>query len=41
MAIGIGGMFDIDRITRKEFEMAAEETGLGKRMAMEDRKSVV
>ena len=35
MAIGIGGMFDIDRITRKEFEMAAEDAGLGKRMAMD------
>ena len=35
MAIGIGGMFDIDRITRKEFENAAEEAGLGKRMAMD------
>lgn len=34
MAIGIGGEFDIDRITRKQFEIAAEEAGLGRRMAM-------
>ncbi|MDO5139608.1 MAG: type II toxin-antitoxin system HipA family toxin [Oscillospiraceae bacterium] len=35
MAISIGGIFDIDRITRKQFETAAEDAGLGKRMAME------
>lgn len=34
MAIGIGGLFDIDRIGRKQFETAAEEAGLGKHMAM-------
>ena len=35
MAIGIGGIFDIDRITKKQFETSAEEAGLGKRMAMD------
>ena len=34
MAISIGGMFDIDRISRKHFETAAAEAGLGKGMAM-------
>ena len=34
MAIEIGGTFDIDQISREHFISAAEEAGLGKRMAM-------
>ena len=34
MAIGIGGVFDIDQIGRKQFTDAAADAGLGRLMAM-------
>lgn len=35
MAIGIGGVRDIDMISKEQFETAANDARLGKRMAME------
>ncbi len=35
MAIGIGGVFDIDQIGREQFAAAADDAGLGRRMVMD------